>query len=82
VLSSFHAGDHRFESGWGYYYYYRYCGQAPGPGRAVRHRLTEESGRVRAAGARVVQAALTESFPPLTTQQRESFDKLLRKLLD
>lgn len=30
----------------------------------------------------MVQAALTESFRPLTTQQRERFDKLLRKLLD
>jgi hypothetical protein len=22
---TFHAGDRRFESGWGYYYYYCYC---------------------------------------------------------
>lgn len=55
--------------------------RVPGPGRAVRHRLTEQGDEIRRAGENVVEDVLRESFSPLTAAQRETFDELLRKLL-
>jgi DNA-binding MarR family transcriptional regulator len=52
-----------------------------GPGRAVRHRLTDEGRKLRRAGDKIVDRALTESFAPLTTKQLASFDELLLQLV-
>lgn len=55
--------------------------RVPGPGRAVRHRLTPEGDRLRRAGTKVAQHVLEESFAPLGTHERRTFNRLLRKLL-
>jgi DNA-binding MarR family transcriptional regulator len=52
-----------------------------GPGRAVRHRLTDEGRKLRRAGDKIVDRVLTESFAPLTPKQLASFDELLILLL-
>ena len=52
-----------------------------GPGRAVRHRLTDEGRKLRRAGDKIVERVLTESFAPLTAKQLASFDELLVQLL-
>src|SRR5580692_5787569 len=52
-----------------------------GPGRAVRHRLTDEGRKLRRAGDKIVDRALTASFAPLTPKQLASFDGLLVQLL-
>jgi DNA-binding MarR family transcriptional regulator len=56
--------------------------RVPGPGRAVRHRLTPEGERIRRSGARVLHRVLTKSFAPLSASELAAFDGLLRKLLD
>jgi len=53
-----------------------------GPGRAVRHRLTERGDRLRVEGQRVVEGVLTESLSPLTAAELAQLDGLLRKLVD
>jgi DNA-binding MarR family transcriptional regulator len=55
--------------------------RVPGPGRAVRHRLTDAGERLRAEGTEVLQEVLAESFAPLSPQERASFERLLVKLL-
>src|SRR5579863_2430865 len=55
--------------------------RVPGRGRAVRHRLTAEGERVRRAGAEIMDRVLAESFSPLSEQQQQMFERLLRKLL-
>jgi DNA-binding MarR family transcriptional regulator len=52
-----------------------------GPGRAVRHRLTDEGRSLRRAGDKIVERVLTESFALLTPKQLATFDKLLVLLL-
>jgi DNA-binding MarR family transcriptional regulator len=52
-----------------------------GPGRAVRHRLTDEGRKLRRAGDKILDRVLTESFAPLTAKQLASFDELLLLLL-
>jgi len=52
-----------------------------GPGRAVRHRLTERGDRLRVEGQRVVEGVLTESLSPLTADELAQLDGLLRKLV-
>jgi DNA-binding MarR family transcriptional regulator len=53
----------------------------PGPGRAVRHRLTAKGRELRRAGERLVAGVLKDSFSPLTRKELESFDALLAKLV-
>ena len=53
-----------------------------GPGRAVRHRLTDKGRALRQAGGRILDRVLTGSFAPLTPDQLASFDTLLLRLLD
>jgi DNA-binding MarR family transcriptional regulator len=53
----------------------------PGPGRAIRHRLTAEGERLRREGAKITRRALEESFAPLSAEQLETFDTLLRVVL-
>lgn len=55
--------------------------RVPGPGRAVRHRLTEKGKGLRQAGDAIVERVLRESFAPLTSAQMEAFDELLTKVL-
>jgi len=55
--------------------------RVPGPGRAVRHRVTPDGERIRESGARVLYRVLTESFAPLSPPELAAFDGLLRKLL-
>jgi len=55
--------------------------RVPGPGRAVRHRLTDKGRALRRAGDQIVERVLAASFAPLTPQQLASFDTLLAQLL-
>ena len=55
--------------------------RVPGPGRAVRHRLTPKGAEIREAGGQIVDRVLAESFRPLTPHQRATFDQLLQQLL-
>lgn len=55
--------------------------RVPGPGRAVRHRLTPKGAGIREAGGQIVDRVLAESFRPLTPHQRATFDQLLQQLL-
>ncbi|MBV8221520.1 MAG: winged helix-turn-helix transcriptional regulator [Solirubrobacterales bacterium] len=55
--------------------------RVPGPGRAVRHRLTAEGQRLRSQGASIVQERFEDSFAPLSVQELRTFDRLLRKVL-
>jgi DNA-binding MarR family transcriptional regulator len=52
-----------------------------GPGRAVRHRLTERGERLRVEGQQAVEGVLAESLAPLTADELAQFDGLLRKLV-
>jgi DNA-binding MarR family transcriptional regulator len=52
-----------------------------GPGRAVRHRLTDEGRKLRRAGDKLVERVLTESFAPLSAKKLAAFDELLVELL-
>jgi len=55
--------------------------RVPGPGRAIRPRLTAKGDKVRRAGSDIVDRVLTESFRPLTPHQRATFDRLLQVLV-
>jgi DNA-binding MarR family transcriptional regulator len=55
--------------------------RVPGPGRAVRHRLTSKGEELRRAGSTVVDRVITESFAPLSAQQLATLDTLLAQLL-
>ena len=55
--------------------------RVPGPGRAVRHRLTDKGRRLRHAGDKIVGTALAASFGALTPAQLATFDRLLVRLL-
>jgi DNA-binding MarR family transcriptional regulator len=52
-----------------------------GPGRAVRHRLTERGQALRREGQAVLEGVLSESFAALTPAELETFDALLQKLV-
>ena len=55
--------------------------RVPGPGRAVRHRLTERGEELRAAGQQVLDGVLADSFGPLSADELAVFDALLGRLL-
>lgn len=46
-------------------------------GRAVRHRLTDEGTRLRAAGQEAVNAVVESSFRALSTAQLDQLGELL-----
>lgn len=48
-----------------------------GPGRAVRHRLTERGEEVRLAGSELLDAVLEESFGALSPAQVDQLHELL-----
>jgi DNA-binding MarR family transcriptional regulator len=56
--------------------------RVPGPGRAIRHRLTAKGEQLREAGDRILGEVLADSFAPLTPTQLGTFDQLLCRLLD
>ena len=51
--------------------------RTPGPGRAVRHRLTEEGARLRAAGQDLVDEVVAASFQHLSAAQVDQLGELL-----
>jgi len=51
--------------------------RVPGPGRAVRHRLTEEGSRLRAEGQDAVDAVFESSFHDLSAAQLDRLGELL-----
>ncbi len=53
----------------------------PGPGRAVRHQLTEKGRALRRAGDEIVDHVLRESFGSLTPAELAEFNELLTKVL-
>lgn len=55
--------------------------RAPGPGRAVRHHLTERGSQLCQEGRRVMEGVLAESFKSLSATELAAFDALLVKLL-
>lgn len=56
--------------------------RVPGPGRAVRHRITTKGHTLRREGGSVVEEVLTESLAALSPTELATFGQLLRKLLD
>jgi DNA-binding MarR family transcriptional regulator len=55
--------------------------RVPGPGRAVRHRLTEKGIQLRRAGDQIVDDVVARSFAALTPDELATFDGLLVRLL-
>ena len=55
--------------------------RVPGPGRAVRHRITKEGERLRAAGQQEIDKVLTESLSPLNSKEMGQLATLLDKAL-
>jgi DNA-binding MarR family transcriptional regulator len=56
--------------------------RVPGPGRAVRHRLTPHGERLREEGQLRFERVLEDSFSALTADERARFGALLARLLD
>lgn len=55
--------------------------RVPGPGRAVRHRLTEEGVRLYAAGQDVMDGVVESTFSALTAAQLDQLGELLNAAL-
>ncbi|WP_305783101.1 MarR family winged helix-turn-helix transcriptional regulator [Symbioplanes lichenis] len=55
--------------------------RVPGPGRSVRHELTERGERLREAGQARMEQVLRESFAPFGPAELAAFDKLLQQLV-
>ena len=55
--------------------------RVPGPGRAVKHRLTQTGERLRAQGQQVADGVLEESFRGLDAADLEALEGLLAKAL-
>jgi len=55
--------------------------RVPGPGRAIRHRLTAKGMKLRAAGGEVLDRILTDSFADLSPDELERFGELLHRVL-
>jgi DNA-binding MarR family transcriptional regulator len=55
--------------------------RVPGPGRAVRHRLTADGERLRAEGQDVVDGVFASSFHTLTAAQLDQLGDLLGQAL-
>ncbi|HUQ61555.1 MarR family winged helix-turn-helix transcriptional regulator [Lentzea sp.] len=51
--------------------------RVPGPGRAVRHRLTEEGERLRVAGQELADGVVDVSFQNLSAEQLDQLGDLL-----
>jgi DNA-binding MarR family transcriptional regulator len=55
--------------------------RVPGPGRAVRHRLTDRGEELREQAGATLQEVLTESFSPLSAEEVQTFGELLARVL-
>lgn len=55
--------------------------RVPGPGRAVRHRLTEKGEDLLGRAGAIVRATLTESFSPLSDEELQTFGDMLGRIL-
>jgi DNA-binding MarR family transcriptional regulator len=55
--------------------------RVPGPGRAVRHRLTEEGARLRAEGQDLVNVIAESSYRDLSQAQLDQLGELLDRAL-
>ena len=55
--------------------------RVPGPGRAVRHRLTDKGEQLRQDGDDIVRQVVTESFAPLSDAELATLDTLLARLI-
>jgi DNA-binding MarR family transcriptional regulator len=55
--------------------------RAPGPGRAIRHKLTPRGEATLRKGQEVARQVLESSFGPLTGRQRDDFYRLLSRAL-
>jgi DNA-binding MarR family transcriptional regulator len=56
--------------------------RVPGPGRAVRHRLTDRGEELREAGDALAKEVVTGSFAPLTAGRLEQLGDLLDQVLE
>jgi DNA-binding MarR family transcriptional regulator len=56
--------------------------RVPGPGRAVRHRLTDKGRGLREAGDAIVERVLRDSFATLTPAELDALDSILMRVLD
>ncbi|UKD51292.1 MarR family transcriptional regulator [Amycolatopsis sp. FU40] len=56
--------------------------RVPGPGRAVRHRLTEKGAELRAAGQELVDVVVKTSFSRLSAAQLNELGALLDVALE
>lgn len=56
--------------------------RVPGPGRAVRHRITAKGEAIRDEGERRVAATMDRSLAALTAEQIETLGALLDRVLD
>ncbi|MFH8533985.1 MarR family winged helix-turn-helix transcriptional regulator [Streptomyces tendae] len=56
--------------------------RVPGPGRAVRHRLTEEGARLLAEGQAVVDGIVASSFGALSAEQLNCLGALLDVVIE
>ena len=55
--------------------------RVPGPGRAVRHRLTDKGEDLREKAGATVRETLTDSFSALTDEELQTFGDLLARVL-
>ena len=55
--------------------------RVPGPGRAVRHRLTDKGARLRVEGQDLVDAIAESSFRNLSAAELDQLGKLLERVL-
>jgi DNA-binding MarR family transcriptional regulator len=56
--------------------------RVPGPGRAVRHQLTDKGRSLRNEGDAIVERVLQESFATLSPVELASLDSILMRVLD
>jgi len=55
--------------------------RVPGPGRAVRHRLTEKGRSLRSAGDAIYARVIEESFAVLSPEELTTLESLLLRVL-
>jgi DNA-binding MarR family transcriptional regulator len=55
--------------------------RVPGPGRAVRHRLTDKGDDLREKAGQIVRETLIESFAVLTDEELQTLGDLLARVL-
>src|SRR5580658_8949776 len=56
--------------------------RVPGPGRAVRHQLTDKGRSLRERGDAIVERVLKESFASLSPDDLAVLDRILMRVLD